>query len=84
MAVEPTAETRFTLATTAQRGSILAEVARQTKTKLVFLPHHQERLLARVTIDVDNVKVEDLFERVLEGTGLTAAISDGQLTVSGD
>ena len=58
--------------TTATRLQILRTVAGSLQRELQFSPEHETLLQQRMTLNVTNVSVEDLFAAILVGTGLSA------------
>ena len=72
----------YSIETTAQRGSILASLAKQIDCKLNYPPHVKNVLLQRVTINMVQQPVETIIEEVLKGTDLKFQIQGSQLSIT--
>ena len=72
---------RFTLTTRNSRGSILTTVAQQTGNRLDFSPALRRVLEEPIEVSVKEVTLEELIEKVLEGTTATYQIANGMLTI---
>lgn len=74
---------RFTLTKTkAPRGSILATIAQQLGLKLKFPDDARTALNERIEIDVQQVTLQELMEKVLAGTELNFEIEDGEFRIA--
>ncbi len=74
-------EKQFTLTTSAARGSILATIAQQTGNQLKFDPSLNATLQQIIDLKVQQVSLNDLIERALEGTGAGYRIAEGKLEI---
>lgn len=74
---------RFTLnKTKAPRGSILATIAQQLGLKLKFSDDARAALNERVELDVQQVTLEELMDKVLAGTDLNFEIKEGEFRIA--
>jgi hypothetical protein len=74
---------RFTLTKTkAPRGSILATIAQQLGLKLKFPHDLRTALNERIEIDVQQVTLQELMDKVLAGTELKFEIEDGEFRIA--
>jgi hypothetical protein len=74
---------RFTLnKTKAPRGSILATIAQQLGLKLKFTVDAKSALNERIELDVQQVTLQELMDKVLAGTDLNFEIKDGEFRIA--
>jgi hypothetical protein len=74
---------RFTLnKTKAPRGSILATIAQQLGLNLKFPDDARSALNERIELDVQQVTLEELMDKVLAGTDLNFEIKDGEFRIA--
>lgn len=75
-------ERRFTLnKTKAPRGSILATIAQQLGLKLLFPEEARSALSERIEVDVQQVTLQELMDKVLADTSLSYEIVEGEFRI---
>ena len=73
----------FTLQTAAQRGTILATIAKQIDREFSFEREHVEILKQRIEIDLRDAPVGEVIAAALAGSGLEYRISSEKLEIVG-
>jgi len=78
-----TGDRRFTLnKTKAPRGSILATIAQQLGLKLKFADEARAVLSERIEVDVQQVTLDELMDKILAGTELNYEIEAGEFRIA--
>ncbi len=76
-------DSRFSLPlTTAQRGTLLASIAKQSGLELEFAPNLRRVLSASVTVDARDETIESIIALVLKGTNLKFKIETEKLIIT--
>ena len=72
---------RYTLTTRSSRGEILATIAQQTGRKLEFDPSLNAKLEETIELKVENISLEDLIKKTLDGTGVSFEMDATRLII---
>lgn len=75
------AQIRYTLNTKAQRGAIVASVAKQISVQWTYPTEYRRQMEETVELNVSEVELAELMEKTLAGTGLTYRLTDGKLEI---
>ncbi len=72
---------RYTLTTRSSRGEILATIAQQTGRKLEFDVSLNAKLEESIELKVENVSLDDLIKKTLDGTGFSFEVDAARLII---
>ncbi len=75
------AQIRYTLETKAQRGQIVASVAKQLSVQWTYPSEFRRQMEETVELNVREVELAELMEKTLSGTGLGYKLTDGKLEI---